>query len=138
MNNFVAVTLPDMDAFLSGRGFSVISVAGVNETVYGRAAGMGLVLAVFTGIEDGVSRGKGKDAVRLSLMKGGRVVLSLPHVKRQTNWRTHLAARLSDWTAVVGPDYCPACNSVMLRRDGRRGPFYGCTEFPECKSTLPV
>ena len=137
MTRFVNVPLSEMDSFLTGRGFAVMSVDGVNETVYGRGAGMGLVLAVFTGIEDGVSRRKGKDAIRLSLMKGGRVILSLPHVKRQENWKTHLTARLSDWQAFVAPEYCPVCNGVMLKREGRRGPFYGCSEFPKCKGILP-
>jgi hypothetical protein len=33
---------------------------------------------------------------------------------------------------------CPACNSRTRLRNGRNGPFYGCTKYPECKGTVDV
>jgi len=30
---------------------------------------------------------------------------------------------------------CPRCGSSMNLRNGRRGPFYGCTRFPHCRGT---
>lgn len=32
---------------------------------------------------------------------------------------------------------CPACGKAMRRRKGESGYFWGCTGFPECKTTLP-
>jgi len=32
---------------------------------------------------------------------------------------------------------CPACGKAMRRRKGKSGYFWGCTGFPECKTTLP-
>ncbi len=32
---------------------------------------------------------------------------------------------------------CPLCESPMVLREGRRGPFWGCTKYPECNGTLP-
>jgi DNA topoisomerase-3 len=32
---------------------------------------------------------------------------------------------------------CPTCNSAMRRRKGEKGYFWGCTQFPSCKTTLP-
>lgn len=31
---------------------------------------------------------------------------------------------------------CPACGALMRLRDGRRGPFYGCSRYPDCRGTL--
>ena len=32
---------------------------------------------------------------------------------------------------------CPACNAAMQRRKSDKGFFWGCTQFPSCKTTLP-
>lgn len=34
--------------------------------------------------------------------------------------------------------FCPHCGSVMSHRDGRYGPFLGCTRFPACKQTKQI
>jgi hypothetical protein len=31
---------------------------------------------------------------------------------------------------------CPLCKGKTTLRDGRNGPFYGCTNYPECKGTI--
>ncbi|NOY86357.1 MAG: type I DNA topoisomerase [Deltaproteobacteria bacterium] len=33
---------------------------------------------------------------------------------------------------------CPQCGSPMVLRQGRGGPFIGCTRYPECRGTLPL
>ncbi len=33
---------------------------------------------------------------------------------------------------------CPNCGSPMELRDGKFGRFYGCSRYPECKTTLPI
>lgn len=33
---------------------------------------------------------------------------------------------------------CPACGRPMVRREGKFGPFMGCTGFPECKKIVNV
>jgi len=32
---------------------------------------------------------------------------------------------------------CPECSSPMILRSGKRGLFYGCTNYPPCKGTRP-
>ena len=32
---------------------------------------------------------------------------------------------------------CPVCGKAMLRRNGPKGPFWSCSAYPDCKSTLP-
>ncbi len=31
---------------------------------------------------------------------------------------------------------CPECRKPMLRREGKKGPFWGCSDFPKCRATL--
>lgn len=33
---------------------------------------------------------------------------------------------------------CPKCGSILVRRSGRFGEFYGCTGFPDCRYTKKV
>lgn len=33
---------------------------------------------------------------------------------------------------------CPDCGSPMVRREGKRGAFFGCTEYPACTRTREV
>lgn len=32
--------------------------------------------------------------------------------------------------------YCPTCKKPLRRIEGKMGPFWGCTGYPECKTTL--
>lgn len=32
---------------------------------------------------------------------------------------------------------CPRCHSILVRREGKRGSFWGCSSYPECKMTVP-
>lgn len=39
-------------------------------------------------------------------------------------------------TDALPPEYrCPYCSGVMRRRTGRHGPFYGCSNYPQCRYT---
>lgn len=33
---------------------------------------------------------------------------------------------------------CPECGAPMTIRQGRYGPFWGCTRYPDCNGTLPI
>lgn len=37
-----------------------------------------------------------------------------------------------------GKVFCPECDSEMQSRNGRYGLFFGCTKYPQCKSTLNI
>lgn len=39
-----------------------------------------------------------------------------------------------DWTTPT----CPGCGAKMVARDSKRGPFWGCPNFPRCRSMLPI
>jgi DNA topoisomerase-1 len=33
---------------------------------------------------------------------------------------------------------CPTCGAPMKRREGKNGPFWGCSTYPKCRQTLPI
>jgi four helix bundle suffix protein len=33
---------------------------------------------------------------------------------------------------------CPLCGEPMRRRNSAKGPFWGCSGFPDCKGTWPI
>lgn len=39
---------------------------------------------------------------------------------------------------VVDNIVCPKCNSGMVRRDGKFGPFYSCSGYPQCKGSRKI
>ena len=45
--------------------------------------------------------------------------------------------RLRHAPVADGPT-CPNCQSPMKRREGRYGPFWGCTGFPQCKTIMKI
>jgi len=132
---FVNINETDMADFLTKRGFVKLAVEGCLEAVYGRDMGRGYTLAVYTGIEDGVSRRKGADAIRVALMHSGKVLTSLPHVKRVESWKENLTERFRNWRTMASDQPCPDCGGLLVLRRSKRGQFYGCAKYPVCKGT---
>ena len=33
---------------------------------------------------------------------------------------------------------CPECGGFLIRRKGKYGKFYGCTNYPKCKHTEQI
>ena len=33
---------------------------------------------------------------------------------------------------------CASCGIKMVKREGKRGPFWGCMNYPRCKSNFPI
>ena len=32
---------------------------------------------------------------------------------------------------------CPSCHAILVQRKGKKGKFWGCSSYPDCKTTLP-
>jgi hypothetical protein len=68
------------------------------------------------------------------------------YCENECGWSINLknAARQTRSQATAGSDSnlprqgppCPLCNGKTTLRNGRNGPFYGCTRYPECKGTI--
>lgn len=59
------------------------------------------------------------------------------HLQRMIADRDAGRAVVDDRQAVAPPtcDPCPMCGFAMVLRRGTRGPFWGCSRFPACRST---
>jgi restriction system protein len=65
------------------------------------------------------------------------------HAARLEERRKQSCANPTDQTDRVDKKPCPACGKPMVLRTARKGPnagsqFWGCSGYPECKTTLPV
>ena len=76
----------------------------------------------------------------LDEIEAGRLTLDA-FVAKQAHWITQLIANCGALTLSVpveaGPA-CPNCNASMLRRKGKSGPFWSCSQYPDCKGTVPI
>ena len=45
-------------------------------------------------------------------------------------------AKKVEITPMTGSVKCPKCGKVMMRRKGKNGYFWGCSNYPECKETV--
>lgn len=142
------ITRDEMHDFLTRRGFTPLSLAGVKELVYGRIVAHNLSLRVYTSIVGDSSRSVGKDAIRTVLVTRVypvrtdaediiKLVGSDRRVHRVEGWRSNLQDRLDRWQEQVGP-VCPKCGRMTVKRQSARGPFWGCCAYPVCKSITPL
>lgn len=141
-SQFKNISIEEMTAFLMPKGFQVISVPGTKETVFGKRMphNLPLTLRIYTGIENGVSRGVGEDAIRCTLFwrnSQGEVkkVSGDKRVHRVTNWKANLQNRLDNWNQ----DFIMcSCGAPMIERKGKNGVFLGCCNYPVCRNTRQV
>ena len=38
--------------------------------------------------------------------------------------------------SIIASGICPQCGGTLVRRNGKYGKFYGCSNYPKCKFTL--
>nr|WP_314527263.1 DNA topoisomerase III [uncultured Pseudomonas sp.] len=76
----------------------------------------------------------------LDEIEAGRLTLDA-FVAKQANWIAQLVEHCGVLTLAVpveaGPT-CPICNASMLRRKGKSGPFWSCSQYPGCQGTVPI
>ena len=66
-------------------------------------------------------------------------------LERQGSWVSKLVQQVKDaglpqgLAGLVPPDIlrCPLCGAAMARRQGSKGPFWGCRAYPSCRGTRP-
>lgn len=76
----------------------------------------------------------------LDEIEAGRLSLDA-FIDKQANWIVQLVAHCGALTLAVpveaGPT-CPICNASMLRRKGKSGLFWSCSQYPGCKGAIPI
>ncbi len=45
-------------------------------------------------------------------------------------------ARTANFSAAEGTFECPTCGSALVKRRGKNGDFWGCTNYPRCRTTF--
>ena len=143
---YVQVTIQEMEEFLKAdKGWTKHQPMGQEIHFDFRKKSLlcvgEFVIRVHSSIpSDGVSRDRGKDAIRVSIVvevdgkdKGIR---RFPRVTRQANWRKYLKQRVMEaFSYISSIRGCPQCHSPLALRKAKENnkEFYGCTRFPLCR-----
>jgi hypothetical protein len=144
--------LEDIGGKVTARGGSFAwRKAGAEKVFDLTVPGGRAMVRVFTTLDGGeVARDCGEDAVRVCLgaldgerfrplEKGTKILRTAPQaapdrvavfLERLREEIRQVYARAKD---VRG---CPKCGKPMAQREGRFGPFLGCTGFPECRQIV--
>jgi len=152
---FVEFTKQDVDELLevdpfgkpaegSKLRFYRISIEGTRELVYAKKVGEDMSLRIYSTVENGLSRPKGTDAIRVVLFwkeeadSVPKLIGMERKVLRVEGWRNNLLERIKTWHEMLGPD-CRQCKSPTVYRKGRgkNSYFFGCVKYPECRGTAP-
>ena len=150
---FYAITRDEIHEFLTGLGFTPLTLKGVVELVYAKIVRVGnhrLSLRIYTAVNPGgQSREKGTDAIRLQLFtkaqhSGKDTIVPVERPQkclRVVAWRENLHKAIEHITDPDNCRTCPACGSPMvIRRDNATGgEFWGCCRFSVtgCKGKTP-
>lgn len=141
MATAVTISRSEIHDFLTERNFREIQIPGTHEMVMSRFVGPDLCLRVYTSVVDDSSRGTGEDAIRTVLVVRSqdqvRIIGADKRVHRVAGWRANLQNRLDNWAEQLGPT-CPVCGKPTVKRRSKRGPFWGCSDYPNCRSIQPI
>lgn len=77
---------------------------------------------------------------KLELIAAGRLTLA-DFVHQQASWLKQMIDEHSrrPFRIPLAPEpRCPKCNSAVRARHGKRGAFYSCTRYPQCRGILPI
>lgn len=61
-----------------------------------------------------------------------------PDCKHTSNFQRNQDGSVEPIKEKEREETCPECESPMVLRQGRSGPFLGCSRYPDCKGTLPL
>lgn len=103
-----------------------------------------LIIRVYSTIDErtGKARDKGDDAIRTVIWSDslGSHITGKKKTLRIETWKKNLADKifelLDDWQSLVLK--CEDCGSWMEKRDGPYGEFMGCTDYPDCQTTVDI
>jgi len=143
------ITLEEFTKVVEPFGFKPMAQQGAKEKVFGKVMSVGntkISLRLYSSIVDGVSRGVGEDAIRLSTVykKSDDSIRPLyptdKRVYRTENWQSNLAKLLESWKNKAEFYICPKCNHILVERKNQSNgnAFLGCTEYPKCTHSQPL
>ena len=69
---------------------------------------------------------------RITLIDGRLILAMIQRLPDDASRRLLELATEGDWTTPT----CPACGAGMTPRQGKHGPFWGCSSYPRCRAKL--
>ncbi len=141
MSQYCEIPKDDMESFMAVSRFAQIEVPGSVELVYERPVSKGLSVRVFSSVTDRLdaARPVGADAIRVVVWAKDKriVVASEKRVHRVAGWRQNLADRIAKALSRIERGQIPTCHcgGYWVKRSGRFGEFFGCSNYPTCRNT---
>ncbi|TVT60421.1 MAG: DUF2034 domain-containing protein [Azoarcus sp. PHD] len=71
-------------------------------------------------------------ANRITLLDGKLILAMLERLPEASRQRLLELATQGDWTTPT----CPNCGAKMMKRESKRGRFWGCSTYPRCRAML--
>lgn len=161
---YVPITTFEMDAVLVRKmGFERREVRPAKEWVYFRKVinrdgfeyPMGIKVLSTIHVDSDITRPVAGDAIHVMLMNlavrsdkldafpmGFPMKSKYPKQADRTIYRTksaliNLEQTVRDMFRFAFAIACPCCSAPMIPRDSSRGRFFGCSDFPHCRTTKP-
>lgn len=108
------------------------------RAIHASNTGFSLIDAVPEAIADPGTTAAWEQA--LDMIEAGQLTLNA-FIGKQSVWISELVAKYRGMVLSVkvpeGPN-CPDCGAVTRQRTGKKGVFWSCSRYPDCKGTLPV
>jgi hypothetical protein len=144
MAKYHEISEKEFREFAETHGFQQITLPNTNEIVFGRIIQPRISMRIYSSVTGDNSRDVGEDAIRVVLAArqpdgGIKVFHSATRVHRVAGWKKNLIKRMEE-TEKTPVAWCGCCNRIMVMRKKAAPdavPFFGCSGFPECRSTQP-
>ena len=143
-SRFRPFTRQQFEVLMNEMGFLEISRLGTFEHTYERLianvpSDRRFAVRIYSTVDvgTGVTRQNGSDAIRVMVYDTlrNRPVTDW-NVHRTTNAFTNTKERAREaWRYVLNSKHHCTCGCMMVERNGKHGPFLGCTNYPKCKNT---
>lgn len=143
MGTYINITQEDFEEWLKEFGnFTQVKHNGT-ELVYSLKMVKTVRILVFSSIDNGNSRAKGKDAIRTIIQSyfdnKWKVVYRAGRTNRTTNWRINLGKKIAECISKLLLDeniFCSECGGAFIQRTGKHGDFWSCINWPfnKCNS----
>lgn len=141
MSEYYEIPKDEMEGFMTTSRFSPVQVPGTAELVYERPVNDCLSVRVYSSITEqlGGARDVGEDAIRVVVwaIESKVIVASEKRVHRVRGWRSNLGDRIARAILRIERDEIAscACGGYWVKRTGKYGEFYGCSDYPVCRRT---
>lgn len=73
-------------------------------------------------------------ANRINLLDGKLFLAMIQRLPMESSQRLLAFATAGEWTTPS----CPSCGTKMVARESKRGPFWGCPTYPQCRGKLSM